>query len=53
MTIDKNKIRKEVHLFQPVIDQLQAQADEQGRTLKNWMEYLLIQASKLEQGSKK
>ena len=46
MTIDKNKIRKEVHLTQDIIDVLQKQADKEVRTLKNYMESILIQHSK-------
>ena len=43
MTIDKTKIRKEVHLKQDVLDVLQLQADKEGRSLKNLMEIILIQ----------
>lgn len=46
MTISKDKARKEVHLTQPVLDALQQQADKEGRTLKNLMEFILIQHSK-------
>jgi hypothetical protein len=46
MTVDKEKTRKEVHLKQDVLDLLQLQADKDGRTLKNLMEYVLIQYSK-------
>jgi hypothetical protein len=46
MTVDKEKTRKEVHLKQDVLDLLQLQADRDGRTLKNLMEYVLIQYSK-------
>ena len=35
--------RKEVHLTQEVIDDLQAKADKDGRSLMNYMEWLLIQ----------
>lgn len=46
MTIDKNKTRKEVHLLPDIIEELQKQADAEGRTLKNYMEYILTQQSK-------
>jgi hypothetical protein len=46
MTIDKNKIRKEVHLTQDILDILQKQADTEGRSMKNLMEFVLIQYSK-------
>lgn len=35
------KLRKEVHLTQEVIDKLQEKADEDGRSLKNYMEWIL------------
>ena len=41
------KHRKEVHLIQEVIDKLQAKADKDGRSLKNYMERLLIKESSL------
>jgi hypothetical protein len=46
MTVAKDKIRKEVQFKQEVLDLLQLQADRDGRTLKNLMEYVLIQYSK-------
>lgn len=46
MTIDKEKTRKEVHLKQDTLDLLQMQADREGRSLKNLMEFVLIQHSK-------
>jgi hypothetical protein len=46
MTVAKDKIRKEVQFKQEVLDLLQLQADKDGRTLKNLMEYVLIQYSK-------
>lgn len=46
MTIDKNKIRKEVHLTQDILDILQLQADKEGRSMKNLMEFALIQYAK-------
>lgn len=46
MTIDKNKIRKEVHLTQDIIDLLQAQADKESRSAKNLMEVILINYAK-------
>ncbi len=45
MTIAKHKIRKEVHLPQDIFDLLQAQADKEKRTLKNYMEFILIKQS--------
>jgi len=36
------KLRKEVHLEPEVVDSLQALADKDGRSLKNYMERLLI-----------
>ncbi len=41
-----SKIRKEVHLTHKVIDKLQEKADEEGRSLKNYMEWVLIEDSK-------
>ena len=38
--------RKEVHLEEKVIDKLQEQADKHGRSLKNYMEIILINKSK-------
>jgi len=35
------KKRKEVHLTEKVIKKLQAKADEEGRSLKNYMEWIL------------
>ena len=35
--------RKEVHLTQEVIDKLQKKADKAGRSLKNYMEWVLTQ----------
>ena len=46
MTIDKDKIRKEVHLTQEILDALQKQAEQEGRSLKNLMEFILIQFTK-------
>lgn len=46
MTIAKNKTRREVHLTQDVLDLLQKQADEEGRSLKNLMEIILIKHAK-------
>jgi len=46
MTIAKDKIRREVHLKQEIIDLLQKQADEEGRSLKNHMENILIKHAK-------
>lgn len=40
-----DKIRKEVQLTQVVLDQLQLQADRDGRSLKNYMEHILVQQS--------
>ncbi len=42
MTIDKNKIRKEVHLTKEILDKLEEQAIKENRSLKNLMESLLI-----------
>ncbi len=39
------KIRKEVHLSDATINALQKQADREQRTLKNYMEYILIKQS--------
>lgn len=45
------KIRKDIHLSQDVIDKLQAAADKENRTLKNYMEKVLIKHSdKLKNG---
>lgn len=46
MTIDPNKIRREVHLTKDILDLLQKQADIEGRSLKNLMEFILIQYTK-------
>ena len=40
------KERKEVQLEKSVLNSLQRQADKTGRSLKNYMEYVLIQQSK-------
>lgn len=39
------KIRKDIHLSQEVIDTMQAAADKESRTLKNYMEKVLIKHS--------
>lgn len=36
------KLRKEVHLTPEQIKKLQAKADKQSRSLKNYMEFVLI-----------
>lgn len=36
------KLRKEVHLTKEVVEKLQAKADKDGRSLKNYMERLCI-----------
>lgn len=46
MTIDKSKIRKEVHLKKEILNTLQTQADNENRTLKNLMESILIEYTK-------
>lgn len=46
MTIAKDKTRREVHLTKEVLDLLQKQADEEGRSLKNLMETILIKYAK-------
>lgn len=46
MTIAKDKTRREVHLTKEIIDILQKQADEEGRSLKNLMEIILIKHAK-------
>jgi len=46
MTISKDKIRREVHLRKEILDVLQKQADEEGRSLKNLMEIILIKYAK-------
>lgn len=46
MTIAKDKIRREVHLTKETLDVLQKQADEEGRSLKNLMEIILIKYAK-------
>lgn len=46
MTISKDKNRKEVHLTQDVLNILQRKADEDGRSLKNLMETILIKYAK-------
>lgn len=46
MTIAKDKTRREVHLNKEIIDLLQKQADEEGRSLKNLMEIILIKYAK-------
>ncbi len=46
MTIAKDKIRREVHLTKDILDVLQKQADEEGRSLKNLMEIILIKYAK-------
>lgn len=38
------KLRKEVHLTKEQIEKLQAQADEDGRSLKNYMERLILKS---------
>jgi hypothetical protein len=40
-----DKIRKEIQLTQVVLDNLQFQADKDGRSLKNYMEQILIKQS--------
>lgn len=45
--MENEKIRKEIHLTQNVVDALQTQADKDGRSLKNYMEQVLIQHSKI------
>jgi hypothetical protein len=45
MGIKEGKIRKEVHLEQLIISKLEKLAFKEGRTLKNYMEYILIQQS--------
>jgi len=40
------KLRKEAHLTQEVIDKLQEKADKDGRSLKNYMEWVLTENSK-------
>lgn len=42
MTIAKNKNRNEVHLTDEILKLLQKKADKEGRSLKNYMEYILI-----------
>lgn len=44
------KFRKEVHLNESVIKALQDKADNDGRSLMNYMEKVLIDASKNTQG---
>lgn len=46
MTIAKDKTRREVHLTKEILDLLQKQADEDGRSLKNLMEIILITYAK-------
>lgn len=46
MTIAKNNIRREVHLTKEIINLLQKQADEDGRSLNNLMEIILITFAK-------
>lgn len=46
MTIAKDKTRREVHLTKDILDLLQKQADEEGRSLKNLMENILIKHAK-------
>lgn len=46
MTIARDKIRREVHLKKEILDALQKQADEEGRSLKNLMEVVLIKYAK-------
>lgn len=41
--LTSKKFRKEVHLTQEVIDKLQKKADKAGRSLKNYMEWVLTQ----------
>lgn len=40
-----NKKRKEVHLSSEVIEKLKIKAKNQGRSLKNYMEFVLLQHS--------
>lgn len=40
-----DKIRKDIHLPEEVIEMLQAAADKESRTLKNYMEKVLIKHS--------
>lgn len=46
MTIAKDKTRKEVHLREDVLNTLTAKAEKDGRTLKNLMEFVLIEYAK-------
>ena len=43
---EKGKVRKEVHLNKETVDNLQKQAEDEGRTLKNFMENVLVRQSK-------
>jgi hypothetical protein len=45
MAISKTKNRKEVHLTKKTLKLLQIQADREGRSLKNLLEFILIQHS--------
>lgn len=46
MTISKDKFRREVHLTKEILDMLQELADDDGRSLKNLMETILIRETK-------
>ncbi len=45
METKEDKFRKEVHLDELIIRKLEKQAAKEGRSLKNYMEYILIQQS--------
>ncbi len=42
----KNKKRKEIRLDDKTISLLQLQAEKEGRKLKNYMEYILVEKAK-------
>ncbi len=43
----KNKKRKEINLDDKTISLLQLQAEKEGRKLKNYMEYILVEKARL------